>query len=158
MSESRSDCSILSSSQSSAISSSQASDLSSSQSSAISSSQASVLSSSQTSENPFEWKAGDDLTEIEKMKAVIYVKDRWMISNKAYHELSQIAFGLPRSYLVEDMQREISKSFDVQKTPGDSAGAQMSLIDELKTDKRVRSAENNIMLKISGDGTKLTRH
>ncbi|XP_066923203.1 uncharacterized protein [Clytia hemisphaerica] len=120
-------------------------------------SQSSSQSSIESDEPSFKWKTGDDLSEIERTKAVIYVLDRYTVSTKAYHELSQIAFGLPRTHAVEKTQKQIARSFDIEPTPGKTVGAQMRLMGQLETDERVKSAEKSIMLKISGDGTRLTR-
>uniref|UniRef100_A0A7M5V8K2 Uncharacterized protein n=2 Tax=Clytia hemisphaerica TaxID=252671 RepID=A0A7M5V8K2_9CNID len=130
----------------------------SSQLSSESSQQSSQQSSTEpSSESSFQWKTGCDMTEMERAKAVIYVLDRYTVSVKAYHELSQIAFGLPRTHLVEKTQKRISGSFDIEPTPGETIGAQMRLMGQLETDLRVKKAEKKIMLKVSGDGTKLTR-
>ncbi|XP_066918734.1 uncharacterized protein [Clytia hemisphaerica] len=118
--------------------------------------ESSQTSSSDTHPN-FQWKTGDVMSEMDRTKAVLYVLDRYTVSVKAYHELSQIAFDLPRTHQVERTQKELSGSFVIDHTPGDTVGAQCSLMGELKRDSRVKSADKSIMLKVSGDGTKLTR-
>ncbi|XP_066913541.1 uncharacterized protein [Clytia hemisphaerica] len=113
--------------------------------------------STSTGDESFEWKTGDDLSEIEREKAISYVLDRHTVSLKAYHELTQLAGELPRTHRVEKRLREIGDTFEIQRTEGKIIGAQCSLKDELERDARIRCAEKSVMLKVSGDGTKLTR-
>ena len=82
-------------------------------------------------------------------KAVIYILDRYQVSLKAYHELSQIASSLPRTYTLESKQKEIGSEFEISSTPGDQIGAQSSLLNELQQDKRLLSQSNKVLVSLN---------
>ena len=92
---------------------------------------------------------GDDLTEEEKRKAVLYVLDRYQVSLKAYHELTQITKDLPRTCTLEEIQKKIGESFDIEAIPGETIGARTSLINELKRDKRLKKYKESDKVTVS---------
>jgi len=71
--------------------------------------------------------------------------DKYQISTKGYHELSQL-WDLPRTYTLERSQKEITEKYDIFSTPGSNMGAQVSLINELQHDIQLRSFGNKIMV------------
>ena len=59
------------------------------------------------------------------MKAILYIMDKFSISQEAYHELTQRESSLPRSYLVKACQQSLDEQWDVKKTPGECPGAEL---------------------------------
>ena len=99
--------------------------------------------------NFFEY-VDSDLTEETKRKAIVYIMDRYQVSLKAYHELSQIACDLPRTYLLENEQKKMSNAYEIFDTPGEEMSAQTSLIEELQKDPSVaKSGIEKVLVRIN---------
>ena len=77
--------------------------------------------------------------------------DRYQVSLKAYHELSQICQNLPRlprTYTLETKQEQISSEFEIIPTPGSRIGAETSLMRELCQDSRLLSQNKKFLVSI----------
>ena len=59
----------------------------------------------------------------------MFIMDKFSVSWKAYHELTQIDNSLPRSYLVEGCQATVDERWKITKTPGNNPGAELPLKD-----------------------------
>ena len=74
--------------------------------------------------------------EKEKVKKIVYILDRFGVSNEAYHEFTQLEGneGMIRSYVVEGCQADINKGIrgQISRTPGPSQGAEMSFPELLR--------------------------
>ena len=74
--------------------------------------------------------------EKEKVKKIVYILDRFGVSNEAYHEFTQLEDNdsMTRSYLVEECQAEMNKHIraKISRTPGPHQGAEMSFPELLK--------------------------
>ena len=46
--------------------------------------------------------------ECDTISMMLYVKDRYDISNKAYHEMARICRGMPRHYLLKQRITELT--------------------------------------------------
>ena len=51
--------------------------------------------------------------------------DRFSISGKACHELSQLEHSLPRTHLIESCAKVLDANWTVTRTPGASEGAEL---------------------------------
>ena len=87
----------------------------------------------------------------------MYAKERFNISNEAYHELSIINKALPRSYLLKNKSRELNKSFNIKPIGRGIEGFQQSVKEVLEYVLLAHSLETQtletIKIKLSGDGT-----
>jgi hypothetical protein len=74
------------------------------------------------------------LPENEKttIRALLYIMDTCCIGDSAYHEMSMLVDGLPRSYLIKQCRNELNSISHITRTPGKHPGAQMSFKAELK--------------------------
>ena len=61
------------------------------------------------------------------VKKVLLVKDRFGISNEAYHEFSMIDKHLPRSCMISKETKQINDQWEINPVPGNCTGAQQSL-------------------------------
>ena len=94
---------------------------------------------------------------------VLYAKERFSISNEAYHELSMLDSALPRSWKLKAEVKEMNKRWKISPTPGSTVGVQQSLkqrlIDRLKHLQSIASDDSGFKLnstvgvKLTGDGT-----
>ena len=67
------------------------------------------------------------------IKSVVYIMDKFCVSDVAYHELSMVdQEGLPRSYLIKQCRQDLNKLCSITRTPGEWPGAQLSFSTELK--------------------------
>ena len=100
----------------------------------------------------------------ECLEQVLYTKERFGISDAAYHELSMVSPQLPRSWKLKQQSKSLNKQWDVNPTPESTTGVQQSLQSRLveRVHHLLRSSsdkpfEQNKLLrvKLTGDGTYL---
>ena len=104
----------------------------------------------------------DDLQIINMM---LFVKDKYNISSRAYHELAKICKSMPRYYKVQQRIAELNLLWNIKPTPNNTCGVQQSLQDRLR--QRVQHLHHTTSLdapfrknlslhvKLSGDGTNI---
>ena len=91
----------------------------------------------------------------------IYIKDRFNISNKAWHELATQTKQMPNNYKIEKKLKELNAKWNLQPTPGQAERVQLSLRESLEEQeirlqgKGVFHMNTKIKVKISGDGTNI---
>ncbi len=57
--------------------------------------------------------------------------DKFAVGDAFIHELSMIADGMPRSYLIKQCRNKLNSICAVKPTPGPEPGAQLSFKDSL---------------------------
>ena len=95
------------------------------------------------------------------VKKVLLVKDRFGISNEAYHELSMLDEHLPWSYKISKETKQINDQWEICPVPGDCTGVQQSLKQRLS--ERIHNLmidessfikqSHKVRIKLTGDGT-----
>ena len=65
------------------------------------------------------------------IKQILYIKEKFNISDKAYHELSMVHPSLPRWLTLNKASKEMDYSSTIYPTPGPIVGIQQSLKDRL---------------------------
>lgn len=70
--------------------------------------------------------------DIDEINLLLYTKERFNISNEAYHELSMICKDLPRSWKVQERIKYINSKWNLSITPGDTCGIQQSIKERLE--------------------------
>ena len=66
-------------------------------------------------------------TDKEKIMTALYVRDRFCVSEEAYHELTQIPGStLQKTYLVSEDGKSIDRQWVIRRTPGEATGAEIS--------------------------------
>ena len=101
----------------------------------------------------------------DKAHSALYVKDKYAISDQAFHELSMIASGLPRSSAVKKLANSMNSEFDISPCPNKVIGVQQSLRVRLayriqsliEKTKENTDLSSTIRVKLTGDGTKIAR-
>ena len=97
---------------------------------------------------------------------LLYIKEKYAISDIAYHELSMIATSLPRSCALKKRQLDLNDQFIVSPTPNGTIGVQQSLRSRLCARilvlKHAKSSQqlalnNHVRVKLSADGTRIGR-
>ena len=97
-------------------------------------------------------------------KHTLYVKERFNISNTAYHELSMIHLSLPSWSALNKISKQMDTKSTIRPTPGPIIGIQQSLKQRLtvRLENLVKKFPNikdepYIAVKLTGDGTKVSR-
>ena len=104
-------------------------------------------------------------TEKEKVEEVLFLLDKFYVSDEFYHEITMLHDSLPRSYLVKQRRDELNKLLSISKTPGKFEGCQVDFHHTLTEclEKFIAENpdfnfdENPVKIKFSADGAKMTR-
>ncbi|CAH3146900.1 unnamed protein product [Pocillopora meandrina] len=91
----------------------------------------------------------------------LYLKDKFMISNEAWHEIAIKANDLPNIYSIKKRINELNSEWNLKPTPGDAEGVQLGFAESLQ--KHIVRLQKNgeindgetIKIKLSGDGTNI---
>ena len=93
---------------------------------------------------------------------ILYVKEKFGLSDSAYHELSMICSELPRACQLKALAKKMNSSSEIKPCPG-GFGVQQSLksrlivrIMVLLKENKIKSGET-VQVKLTGDGTKICR-
>lgn len=70
-------------------------------------------------------------TDYEKILQVLYIVDRFCVSDEAYHELSSISKDLPPLYRVKRARLSLNSTLELQRFSGPLPGAYRPLRDAL---------------------------
>ncbi|CAC5397270.1 unnamed protein product [Mytilus coruscus] len=97
--------------------------------------------------------------DLEKMKAVLFILDKFKISDQAYHEIVRKTEDLPRLHSIVRLREKTNSTFEIYRTTGNIPGAYVSLKSELENcfKKFETLPSETIKIKISGNGTRVTR-
>lgn len=103
-----------------------------------------------------------NIDEKEKLKQLIFLLDKFCVSDAAYYELTMLFGELPRKYLVVQDREDIYKMYNIERLPGNKPGAMLSLTSEIerliKFEVNQSTTEiKKIKIKFSGDGAKVSR-
>ena len=108
----------------------------------------------------------DEITDeqLDNVHLLLYIKDKFQISDKAWHELAMKSKDLPTSYGIKKRIQELNAQWNVFPTPGSAEGVQMKLKDSL-TEQVTRLLKegklhnfDSLKIKLSGDGTRVGKH
>lgn len=98
-------------------------------------------------------------------RSALHIKDKYLISNKAFHELSMVT-NLPSSSKIKKLTSTLNSAYDILDIPNGIVGVQQSLRRRLrfhvtKLEERYREANKllprTIRVKLTGDGTQIAR-
>ena len=117
------------------------------------------LLSVRPSQKPTIVKVNPPESDEEILKITMYVKERFNISNQAYHELSMVNKGLPRSYAIQKESLQMNSKSVIYPITGKVSGVRQSILGQLnktitylaKIDQFFKQNQN-ISVKITGDG------
>ena len=88
------------------------------------------------------------------------MKDKFTISDAAYHELSMVS-DLPNFNQIKMITQSLNNEFDIKAAPNSITGVQQSLIDRVKArvgNLITKSPDiQKIHIKLTGDGTQIAR-
>ncbi|VDH98716.1 Hypothetical predicted protein [Mytilus galloprovincialis] len=71
-------------------------------------------------------------SEKDNLRQLVFLFDKFCVSDIAYHELSMLFDNMPRKYIVSQSRNDINKIFHLERLPGNMPGAMINLDTELK--------------------------
>ena len=102
-------------------------------------------------------------SEKENVHSVLYVKDKFSVSNEAFHELSMLS-NLPNSSEVKNLTHTFNSQFDMHSVPNGFVGVQQSLrarvmlrLTQLMENSKGVDIPSTIRVKLTGDRTEIVR-
>ncbi|KAJ7327833.1 hypothetical protein OS493_026112 [Desmophyllum pertusum] len=107
----------------------------------------------------------ENLSQNEKNKIdqVLFLMDKFCMGDDVYHELTMMAEGLPKSYLIKQSRAQFNKTYHIERTPGKYPGASINFTTTLQDHvrellrKEPELKGSKIQVKLSGDGARMTR-
>jgi len=76
---------------------------------------------------------GPTAADHDKIAQVLYILDKFAVSDEAYHELASISEGSVPLYKVNRMRSSLNVSTEIERLPGSYSGAYRSFPDTLKS-------------------------
>ena len=109
-----------------------------------------------------EYKKPESTSTVSVPEFALFIKDRFVLSDSAYHEFCMICEQLPRLCRLKELSRHLNSQWDIKPYP-DNNGIQQVLT--FRVIKRVKyllkqgkiSSGDVLKLKLSNDGTKICR-
>ncbi len=103
--------------------------------------------------------------QLQTINMMLFIKDKFNVSGRAYHELAKVCKSMPRHYKLQQRTRELNAQWNIWPTPNGTCGVQQSLAERLHqralhlhhTASRDAGFRKNLSLrvKLSGDGTNI---
>ena len=111
-------------------------------------------------EGVFGEKAVLDQDDLQSVNMMLYVKEKFGISNQVYHELSMSCKSMPRSWKLREQVKHLNEKWGIRMMPDDK-GVQQSIKDRLLVHiNALKSSDPNefqkmtsLKIKLTGDGT-----
>ena len=105
-------------------------------------------------------KPMDNSSDKDRLHTITLIKDKFTISNAAYHELS-LTSNLPNSNQIKTLTQSLNKEFDITSAPNGITGVQQSLVARVEARLRhliIKMSDiHKIRIKLTGDGTQIAR-
>jgi len=104
-----------------------------------------------------------DTKDSNSLRSILYVKDRYSISDHSYHELSMLS-DLPSSSQIKKLKSSLNSKYAIKTLPGNTIGVQQSLKDRMTPCFRTiiqstkpEDVPSCFSMKLTGDGTHIGR-
>ena len=103
-----------------------------------------------------------DKNDLDELNLMLYVKEKFGVSNQAYHEMSIACKSLPRSWKLKDRVKEMNNKWNIRLTPSGN-GVQQSISDRLLVELKALIVKSipvptTLKVKLTGDGTFIGKH
>ncbi|CAG2210920.1 unnamed protein product [Mytilus edulis] len=99
-----------------------------------------------------------------RLKEILFLLDKFAISDQAYHEIAMKTNDLPKFYLIKNCRDKFNEGIQLERTPGNVPGAFLNFRSEVENaikqkfdDVPTDDAQKKVRIKVSGDGTKVSR-
>ena len=112
-----------------------------------------------TASGSFSLLTNSTVSEDDKQCFALYIKDKFSLSDEAYHEMSMLSQSLPRSIRLKDLVRQLNTKCNIVPAPN-GGGVQQSLasqvllrLQEMFVDRSVESkfaSGKHVRIKLSG--------
>ena len=68
----------------------------------------------------------------DKIRKLVFLMDRFCISDAAYHELTMVHNDMPRSYLLVQCRNDVNNLYEIERLPGNVPGAMINISSEIE--------------------------
>ena len=99
-----------------------------------------------------------------QVEQILFLLDKFYVSDEFYHELTVVYEDIPRSYLIKQLKSDLNKVSHIESVPGMYPGAQChfeELLTQHVRDHLSANPEHNpndaIKTKVSMDGARMSR-
>lgn len=98
----------------------------------------------------------------DKLRQLVFILDKFCVSDAAYHELSMIFDDMPRKYLLVQCREDLNTIYHIERLPANKPGVMINIKDELKRLLNIQinkgfNSSNKLQIKFSGDGAKVSK-
>ncbi len=105
------------------------------------------------------------IEQLQMINMMLFIKDKFKVSGRAYHELAKVCKSMPRHYKLQQRTKELNAQWNIWPTPNGTCRVQQSLKDRLS--QRVHHlhhtaspdadfrTHHSLRIKLSGDGTNI---
>jgi len=99
--------------------------------------------------------------QLDNVDLLLYIKDKFHVSDRAWHEISKISKELPTKYTLKQRIKALNNLWTIKLTHGETDGVQISFKDSLleQVERLVIQEEivpcDILKIKLSGDGTRV---
>ena len=99
--------------------------------------------------------------QLDNVDLLLYIKDKFHVSDRAWHEISQISKELPTKCTLKQRIKALNNQWTIKLTPGETDGVQISFKDSLLEQVERLFIQEEIApcdvlkIKLSGDGTRV---
>ena len=66
-----------------------------------------------------------------KLEQILFLLDKLCVGDEVYHEMTTHTDGLPKSYLIKQLQSNLDKTYHIEKTQGNFPGAAINVTKRL---------------------------
>ncbi len=92
-----------------------------------------------------------------KIESIVYLQYRFCTGDNFYHEMTFVENSLPKSYIIKPCRKDLNKLSHIERTPGVKEGVQVSLREELSNLLENFDRDEQVNIRISGDGASVSR-
>jgi len=99
-----------------------------------------------------------------QIEQILFLLDKFYVSDQFYHELTVTYEDMPRSYLIKQLRSDLNKVTHIESVPGIYPGAQCNFeelltqhVKDYLTDNPAHNPNDAIKIKVSMDGARMSR-
>ena len=99
--------------------------------------------------------------QLDNVDFLLYIKDKFHVSDRAWHEISQISKEVSTKYTLKQRIKALNNQWTIKVTPGETEGVQISFkeclleqVERLFIEKEIAPSDV-LKIKLSGDGTRV---
>ena len=108
---------------------------------------------------------GVSQSEKDKVEEILFLLDKFYVSDKFYHEVTMLDCQLPRSYLIKQRHDQLNKMCSISRLPGKFDGCEVDFeetpgkcLQRFVQENPDFDYSNSVRINFSGDGAQMSRN